>query len=144
MRKLLTLSIILCCSLSMGAQAAETKESLFFTQDELFSIMRANQGFLAPKLDLTKPSADNKPVDRGRRVITLSGILYHGPNDWTIWLNDERVTPKNLPEHVKGLTVKREYIVLRWEDIATQKMINVTLYPHQNYNIDLDLISNGT
>lgn len=118
--------------------------SLFFTPNQLAAIMRANRGFIAPKEAYDPNNQTNRPVDPGPRIIALSGIVYNGPNDWTIWLNNERVTPKQFPERVIGLTVEKDRIHVRWMDIANQRVVNITLHSNQQYLLDSDQIIPGT
>jgi hypothetical protein len=130
------------CIAPVMANAAQ--DSLFFTQDELVAISRANRGYVAKKDDVVQKATEDAttaPVDRGRRVIKLSGIVYQGPKEWTIWLNGQRVTPKNIPNQVSGLTVDADHILLKWYDTAEQRLVTVTLHPHQKYNLDQDSIT---
>lgn len=128
------------------------RESVFFSLEELDLILQASAGALelddesddAKDGDAGKKDGQEQPVDRGRRVLTLSGVVYQSPNDWTIWLNGERVTPRNIPEYVRGLTVHTDHIRLRWFDRAENRIVNITLRPHQQYNLDLDTILPGT
>lgn len=138
--------ILIFAMLPFCAAAAETearKESLFFTPNQIASIMRANQGFIAPEAAYNPDNQSGKPIDKGPRNIVLSGIVYNAPNDWTIWLNGQRVTPKNKPERVMGLTVRQDRIHLRWMDIGNQRIVNITLRPHQVYALDTDTIRPG-
>lgn len=149
MKKSFVLNIVLGAVLTVAtgfpvsSVAAEPEESLFFTSGQLIEIMRANQGFIAPKA-AAKKEEQGAYVDRGRRILTLSGIVYNGPSEWTVWLNGQRVTPKNIPEDVLGLTVKEDRIHLRWNDRGNQRIVNLTLRPHQQYNLDTDVVSSGT
>lgn len=120
------------------------EDSLFFSPNQIISIMRANQGFIAPQEAISDSNQGDRPNDPGPRVLTLAGIAYQTPREWTIWLNGERVTPKNIPDRIMGLTVKKDRIFLKWMDIANQRIVNLTLRPHQNYNLDTDTITPGT
>lgn len=124
--------------------ANEPRQSLFFSPNQIASIMRANQGFIAPKEAYDEKNQSEKPVDSGPRILSLSGIMFQGPNDWIIWFNGHRVTPKNIPDRVMGLKVESNRIHLKWMDIGNQRVINLTLYPHQQYNIDTNVILPGT
>ena len=140
----LRFSVLVLVIAPVMAQAAP-KESLFFTYDQLIAISQANQGFTAKEATEEAKTDDTAAqVDRGRRILTLSGIVYNSPKDWTIWLNDERVTPLNIPDHIRGLTVKKDLILLKWEDTATNRIVDLTLRPHQRYSLDLDVILSGT
>lgn len=122
----------------------EKVASLFFTPNQLMAIMRANQGFIAPKEAYDPNNQSSKPQDPGPRSVALSGIVYHGAHDWTIWLNGERVTPKNVPDRIMGLTVKKDRVHLRWMDIGNQRVVNMVLAPNQKYLLDSDEIVPGT
>lgn len=129
--------------LLVSTGTVQKKESIFFTPNQLISIMRANQGFIAPK-EAFDSKNQGAPVDNGPRVISLTGIIYHGRNDWTIWLNGERVTPKNIPDRIMGLTVKPDRATIRWMDIGNQRIVNITLRTNQQYLLDSDTIISGS
>lgn len=128
----------------VSTETVKKKESLFFTPNQLVSIMRANQGFIAPREAFDKTNQSDKPLDSGPRVITLSAIIYNGKNDWTVWLNGEKVTPKNIPDRIMGITVKPDRVHLRWMDIGNQRIVNITLRPNQQYLLDSDTIVLGS
>lgn len=116
-------------------------KSLFFTPVELAAIHQAKKGYIAPSENAIVQAA---PIDPGPRYLKLSGIVYNGENDWVIWFNGERVHPKNLPQNMKDLIVRKDRIALRWLDKGTNKIISLVLRPHQQYHIDSDTISMGT
>lgn len=70
------------------------------------------------------------------REIRLAGIVYRSKADWTIWLNEERVTPDAIPEEVMDLRVYKNYIEFKWFDEYTNKIFPIRLRPHQRFNID--------
>jgi hypothetical protein len=114
-------------------------ESLFFTPNQLASIMRAKEGFMAPR-EAFDPNNQANPMTTAPHTISLAGIVYVSKNDWVIWLNGERVTQKNMPQRLIGVTVKPDRVHLRWMDIPHQRIINITLEPHQQYLLDSDTI----
>ena len=69
-----------------------------------------------------------------RRII-LSGIVYRGPEDWIVWLNNEKLTPGNLLPEVVSMQVKQDRIDLEWYDIGLNDVIKINLRPHQIYDI---------
>ena len=135
MKKLLILMLLFPVTVM-----AAPRESIFFTQNQIVAIMRANQGFIAPQAAIDETNQGDRPMDSGPREITLSGIVYNGPHDWTIWLNDQRIGPKNMPDHIMGLVVEKDRIHLKWMDIAQQRVVNIVLRPHQRYFLDTDTI----
>lgn len=114
--------------------------SLFFTPNQLASIMRAKEGYLAPREAFDPNNQSDNPNSVGSRVVSLAGIIYVSKKDWVIWLNGERVTSKNMPQRLVGVTVKPDRVHLRWMDIANQRIVNITLQPHQQYLLDSDTI----
>lgn len=125
---------------SMAAPAAK---SLFYSSEELQAILQAVSGYVAPTSDATKP-IEPGTIPMGPRSLKLAGIVYNSDKDWVIWFNGERIHPKNLPENIKGLIVKKDRIALRWLDVGTNRIISLVLLPHQQYNIDTDTITTGT
>jgi hypothetical protein len=118
-------------------------ESLFFTNNQLISIARANQGFIAPTEAYDPNNQTDDPQDSSSRIVSLQGIVYNSPSDWTIWLNGARVTPDKVPERAMDLSVAKDRIRLRWMDIANQRIVNFTLRPNQTYLLDSDTIIVG-
>lgn len=133
-------------SFSQGQNQAVTVNSegkpasLFFTPNQLASIMRAKEGFLAPREAFDPNNQSDNPNSLASHVVSLAGIVYISKNNWVIWLNGERVTRKNMPQRLVGLTVKPDRVHLRWMDIANQRIVNITLEPHQQYLLDSDTI----
>jgi hypothetical protein len=93
----------------------------------------------------------NKRDDRSGKVkpapeereIRLSGIVYHSAKDWTVWLNEQRVTPEAIPEEVMDLKVYKTYIEFRWFDDWTNQIFPIRLRPHQRFNIDTRIFLPG-
>lgn len=77
------------------------------------------------------------------REIRLSGIVYRDGKDWTIWLNEKRVTPDAIPEEVLDLKVYKTYIEFKWFDEYTNKIFPIRLRPHQRFNIDTRIFLPG-
>lgn len=78
-----------------------------------------------------------------KREIRLAGILYDTGDRWTIWLNEERVTPDAVPPEVIDLKVHKEYIEFKWIDDYTNRIYPIRLRPHQRFNIDTRIFLPG-
>ena len=126
---------------AVTSQGALSSKSLFFNSLELAAIQQAKRGYIAPQ---TVQAAQQNVIPSGPRSLKLAGIVYNSENDWVIWFNGERVHPKNLPENMKNIVVRKDRIAVRWHDVATNKIISVVLFPHQQYHIDSDTITLGT
>lgn len=77
------------------------------------------------------------------REIRLSGIAYQSSKKWTIWLNNQRVTPDSLPEEVMDLKVYKDYIEMKWHDDYTNRIMPIRLRAHQRFNIDTRIFLPG-
>ncbi len=122
--------------------------SLFFTYWQHQSIIDAknSHGKVRP---LTKAQlkameeGEEQLVDPGRRYITLGGIVYKAENDWTIWLNGQRVTPEAVPEEVMDLRVYKDYVEFKWLDEFTNSIFPLRLRANQRFNMDMRIFLPG-
>ena len=83
------------------------------------------------------------PIVGEKREIILGGILYVSDDDWTIWLNGKRVTPKALPKEVIDLKVYDAHIEVKWFDDWTNQIFPIRLKTHQRFNIDTRIFLPG-
>ena len=77
------------------------------------------------------------------REISLQGILYRGPSDWTIWMNKQQLTPDAMPLEVIDLKVHKEFIELRWFDRDANQIVPIRLRPNQRFNLDARIFLPG-
>jgi hypothetical protein len=127
--------------------AAISMPSLLFNYWEQTAIVEAKKS--AESVGLTRGVTDdeinramNEPLDQERvkpppeeRNITLGGILYSSQDEWTIWLNGERVTPDALPEEVIDLRVYKHHVDMKWQDEYTRRLYPIRLRAHQRFNL---------
>jgi|GEM_PF-905312 len=106
-------------------------KSLLFTELELDTIRKTESG-RAVQSTAKIESVELIPVDR---KIWLSGIFYKAANDWIIWLNGYKLTPYYMLPEIRGIRVDRDRVHLEWYDIGKNGIINITLQPHQVYDI---------
>lgn len=113
--------------------------SLFFSiwEHDLVSDARRGLTTRAPGID------DGVAPVSGPRDIALGGIVYAGSKDWTIWLNNIRVSPTAIPEEVMDLKVYKEYIELEWFDGSTNQIYPIRLRAHQRFNLDTRMFLPG-
>ena len=137
-----------------GAQAAQDEvseqinpnsiPSVLFTHWEHAAILDAKRyggetrGVTESELnrDLDNRQSDKPRPPPEKREIKLGGIVYVKANDWTIWLNNQRVTPNAIPPEVMDLKVHKEYIEMKWFDDYTNQIFPLRLRTHQRFNID--------
>jgi hypothetical protein len=81
---------------------------------------------------------------KGLREISLAGIAYVNKDNWTIWLNGQRMKPNSLPREVMDINVGKQYVELKWYDASTNLIYPVRLRPHQRFNLDSRIFLPGT
>lgn len=123
-------------------QAAVDKpfvRSLFYTNAELVQISKLLNG-QAVNPDAPVGAASGEVIPQVR-TITLTGVLYKSPGDWLIWLNGQKLNPHNLFKEIYDIQVfKDSRVRLKWYDIGLDGVIDVTLRPHQKYDIVTGLL----
>jgi hypothetical protein len=93
---------------------------------------------LAEGIDGEKP-----PPTPEEREIRLEGIVYVNANDWTIWLNGQRVTPSALPKEAIDLRVFENYVEMKWFDEYTNQIFPLRIRSHQRFNMDMRIFLPG-
>jgi hypothetical protein len=79
----------------------------------------------------------------GQRDISLGGILFNGPEDWILWLNNQRLTPQRIPAQIKAINVTKSYVELRWYDDVSKQIVPIRLRPSQRFNLDARMFFPG-
>jgi hypothetical protein len=115
----------------------ETMPSLFFSIWEHDLVRDARRGLN------TRDGSDDGVEITGPRDISLGGIVYASGKDWTIWLNNIRISPKRMPSEVMDLKVYRTHIDLEWFDAQTNQIFPIRLRPHQRFNLDTRIFLPG-
>lgn len=115
----------------------ETMPSLFFSIWEHDLVRDARRGLN------TRDASDDGVDISAPRDISLGGIVYAGKADWTIWLNNVRISPTRIPTEVMDLKVFRDYIELEWFDATTNQIFPIRLRPHQRFNLDTRIFLPG-
>lgn len=113
--------------------------SLFYTKQDLLQIRKALNG-QSVNIDAPVTGGGGQVIPQVR-TITLTGVLYKGPGDWLIWLNGQKLNPHNLLSEISEIEVfKDSRVRLKWYDIGLDGVIDVTLRPHQKYDIVTGLL----
>ncbi len=123
-------------------------QSLFFNPTEQALLREARSGFNTnvmddgssiveedEKLALQKDAPANE-TSFTERALSLGGIVFSTPDDWTIWLNRRRITSANLPKEAIDLRVYKDFIELKWFDGKNNKIFPIRLRPNQTFNLD--------
>lgn len=74
-------------------------------------------------------------VPSGKGDIRLGAVLYYGADDWVLWLQGEKWTPKTAHEDIQVLAVTEDHVRLLWRKNKDRKPVEVTLRPHQSYRL---------
>ncbi len=123
--------------------------SLLFTSWEHALIRDAKSAFntaLPSERELLESQIEdefNKEEINSVREISLGGLLFVSPDRWTLWLNNERITPQTLPEEIMDIKVHKEYIELLWHDKKDNLLYPIRLRPHQRFNLDVRMFLPG-
>lgn len=115
----------------------ETMPSLFFSIWEHDLVRDARRGLN------TRDASDDGIDISAPRDISLGGIVYVGKADWTIWVNNVRISPTRIPTEIMDLKVFRDYIELEWFDATTNQIFPIRLRPHQRFNLDTRIFLPG-
>ncbi|HEU4838705.1 MAG TPA: hypothetical protein VFS88_04755 [Micavibrio sp.] len=115
----------------------ETMPSLFFSIWEHDLVRDARRGLN------TRDGSDDGVDITGPRDISLGGIVYASGKDWTIWLNNIRISPNRIPSEVMDLKVYSTHIDLEWFDAQTNQIFPIRLRPHQRFNLDTRIFLPG-
>jgi len=125
--------------------------SILFNKNDYDSIQDARNsiGKVRPPTDreiardFDEPEEEKVKPPPEKRYIRLGGIVYVDSNDWTIWLNETRVTPKALPYEVLDLRVFNDYIEIKWFDDYSNQILPIRLRANQRFNIDTRIFLPG-
>ncbi len=103
--------------------------SLMFDEEESDSIKRImdllkNKEVYAPNGNLQIEESKNKPTETDidkeeneKSYIYLASIIYFNPQDWVVWLNDQKITPKtnNKNTELYLKSIQRDSVDIVWK-----------------------------
>lgn len=142
MRRLIWLCPVLAL---VSAPQPGSAQSLFFFPGEVTLIEQARQ-MMESEIELVFEDPSEQPEQEQEEAIVtgpdrlhLGAVLFGGPQDWTLWLNGERVTPDRLPERIEAISVAPERVRMTWQDVPRDRRVTVELRPRQSW----DLIENA-
>jgi len=111
--------------------------TLLFTLWQHELLQEAKARFKTRPPDASELAADGTGTrPQGPREISLGGISFRNPQNWTVWLNKVRITPDAIPKEVMDISVAKDYIELKWFDSSTNLIFPVRLRAHQRFNLD--------
>lgn len=121
--------------------------SLFFTPWQYALLQESKRGFLArpPDQGEVEDTLQGTPEQKvkGIRELSLSGIVYINAQDWTVWLNGQRLKPDALPPELLDIKVHEGHVELKWFDEWTNLIYPVRLRPHERFNLDTRIFLPG-
>lgn len=110
------------------------RQSLLFNPIEIALIERAKNTGRAASTAVLDAGKSNTYIPP-RRIIKLAGVVFRKPDDWIVWLNGQKVVPKKLLPEIIDINVSNDVVHLKWFDIGMNKIISISLRPHQTYDI---------
>lgn len=118
--------------------------SLMFSPEQHAMLGEARLGFntrIPTAKELTPGQAPNPDDPNYRpppsvRKLSLGGIVFNNPDEWTIYLNNRRITPDAMPAEAVDLRVYKDFIELRWFDAQTNQIFPIRLRANQTFNLD--------
>ena len=116
------------------------RESFLFTPLEISAILSATSGKIVGTSML---KADEETFVPPRRLISLAGVVFRKPGDWIVWINGQKMYPQQLLPEIVDIDVSRDIVHLKWFDLGMNKIINISLRPHQTYDIVTGLLLPG-
>ena len=159
--------LILLCMFPSTARAADSEDktirpppvitsaealnmpSIVFTYWEHIEVKRARSGIgsapqrntadrqaSAPIVTAVKPPAE-------ARFINMQALIYNGPEDWVVHINNKRITPAAFPEEILEMNVTEDYVEMRWYDAYLRQIIPIRMRPNQRFNIDSLMFVSG-
>jgi hypothetical protein len=122
--------------------------SLFLTIGEQNLLIEARKGFMTrppTESEFNQEQRNAEKVDRplSPREVSLGGLLYSSSNDWTIWINSQKITPKNIPPAILDIEVYKDHIKMKWLDFQTNQIFPIKLQTHQRFNLDTRIFLPG-
>jgi hypothetical protein len=107
-------------------------------------IQEARRGFEARLPGTSRATTQSRTREiRARRDLMLGGIIFTSDDNWSVYLNEVRITPGNLPEEILDIQVHSDFIRLKWFDKGTNTIFPVRLRPNQRFNLDARLFFPG-
>lgn len=122
------------------AEPAWFESSFLFSPLEMAAILQARAGQAPGTAMLNAGSVTNIPVQRQIRV---SGVVYRSSNDWIAWINGSKIVPGKLLPEIVSINVEKETVHLKWFDIGMNKIISISMRPHQTYDIVTGILLPG-
>ncbi len=123
--------------------------SLFFTSFEHNSIDEARNGLFTRPVTETEVKESIQVQEQGirppmgPRELEVGGIVYVSSDEWTVWLNKQKITPDRLPPEILDIRVYKDYIKIKWFDAYTNQIFPVKIRTHQRFNIDTRIFLPG-
>lgn len=78
-------------------------------------------------------AAENFKSNAAAEKITLSAIMYSDANNWAFWLNNLKVTPDEIPAHIKVIHVDPQSVKMTYGNktitVKLQEVINASGKP---------------
>ncbi len=118
-----------------AAPGRKSFESLMFTVDEYNEV----QGRMASG-DITETNGGKQAIEDA--TLYLSTIVYYGPKDWTIWVNDVPIGPNQDFQAFQVTDIDADSVQLL-VPLSAQGMRPVRLAPNQTFITKTGVVVEG-
>lgn len=118
----------------------EFRDSFFFSPIEIHALQEALKGRIVRQetLQITEkdPVKAEAPRFPKQRFIRLSGVVYRTPDDWVVWMNHKKITPKYLLPEILEIKVRdSSRVSFKWYDAGMRQIYYITMRPHEVYDV---------
>ena len=82
-----------------------------------------------------EPAASPPSKYPSARTITLGDIEYKDAQNWTVWINGQKVTPSVSMKEIVDISVAPDIVHLKWFDIGLNGVFDIQIHSHETYDI---------
>lgn len=97
-----------------------TKVPLEILMPSLFSSENNKKEAEQPAEESVKP-VEVLPSDAPN--FYLNSIIYFAPDDWVVWMNEEKITPENNNSAVKAVSVSTSSVIFVWNNTHLDSLV---------------------
>lgn len=75
-----------------------------------------------------KAALSEEACKEGKKLdITIKDLVYHNPEDWIVWINGQKVTPRVSMKEIVAIHVRPDKVHLKWFDICSNYVFDFSL-----------------
>ncbi len=131
MRRLIgaTLLLVLSTNTSLAQSNFLTTEEAMFMERA-----RASMGQSQPTGVELFGKSNDLPSDEADRL-TLRSLIYFAEDRWSFWLNEQQITPTQIPNNIRLEQINAEYVQLTYIQQSGRGVVRLRLRPQEQYDL---------